>query len=67
MVIGSIAATCHGAALPLMIIVFGDMTDMFIFNEIFSKYLDEYWDIIDPFYNYTYTKDDFMDNPEDIM
>lgn len=30
MVVGSIMAAAHGACLPLMMIVFGDMTDSFV-------------------------------------
>ena len=32
MLVGSLAAAAHGAAMPVMIIVFGDMSDMFIYN-----------------------------------
>uniref|UniRef100_A0A4W3JLH7 ATP-binding cassette, sub-family B (MDR/TAP), member 4 n=1 Tax=Callorhinchus milii TaxID=7868 RepID=A0A4W3JLH7_CALMI len=32
MVLGSLAALIHGAALPLMVIVFGDMTDSFVMD-----------------------------------
>ncbi|XP_041039515.1 ATP-binding cassette, sub-family B (MDR/TAP), member 4 isoform X1 [Carcharodon carcharias] len=34
MVLGSLAALIHGAGFPLMVIVFGEMTDSFIQNEI---------------------------------
>ncbi|XP_048408710.1 ATP-binding cassette, sub-family B (MDR/TAP), member 4 isoform X1 [Stegostoma tigrinum] len=34
MVFGSVAALIHGAGMPLMVIVFGQMTDSFIHNEI---------------------------------
>ncbi|XP_014662073.1 PREDICTED: multidrug resistance protein 1-like [Priapulus caudatus] len=37
MFVGTAAALFHGAALPLMIIVFGDMTDSFVKNAIFTQ------------------------------
>lgn len=37
MVVGTLCACCHGAALPGLIILFGDMTDLFINN---AKSLD---------------------------
>ena len=62
MVLGSIMAAAHGAALPLMIIVFGDMTDLFVFDGIFKNFLDTYWDCCIAKYNHTY--DEIMENPE---
>uniref|UniRef100_A0A4W3K4I9 ATP-binding cassette, sub-family B (MDR/TAP), member 4 n=1 Tax=Callorhinchus milii TaxID=7868 RepID=A0A4W3K4I9_CALMI len=44
MVLGSLAALIHGAALPLMVIVFGDMTDSFsksTFETLFSYFVIE--------------------------
>ena len=32
MLLGTFCACCHGAALPGLIILFGDMTDLFIEN-----------------------------------
>lgn len=32
MFIGTVAACAHGAAMPVMMIVFGDMSDLFIYN-----------------------------------
>lgn len=34
MVFGTLAACAHGSALPLMILVFGNMTDLFIKNYV---------------------------------
>jgi hypothetical protein len=39
MVFGSFCAVCHGAALPSMIIVFGDMTDTFVNSGIYYNWL----------------------------
>lgn len=33
MVLGTVMAILHGASLPLMMIIFGDMTDSFITSE----------------------------------
>ncbi len=38
MVCGIICASAHGAALPLLLLVFGDMTDMFIDNANTNKF-----------------------------
>jgi hypothetical protein len=32
MLVGTLAACAHGAAMPVMMIVFGDMSDLFIYN-----------------------------------
>ena len=40
MIFGSIFAMANGAALPSMIIVFGDMIDMFVDTGIYSTFLD---------------------------
>ncbi|XP_061185952.1 ATP-dependent translocase ABCB1-like isoform X2 [Saccostrea echinata] len=39
MIFGSFCAVCHGAALPSMIIVFGDMTDTFVNSGIYYNWL----------------------------
>ncbi|XP_048755888.2 ATP-dependent translocase ABCB1-like isoform X2 [Ostrea edulis] len=39
MILGSFCAVCHGAALPSMIIVFGDMTDTFVNSGIYYSWL----------------------------
>ena len=33
MIVGTIAALCHGAALPLMVIVLGEMTNSFVSDD----------------------------------
>ena len=38
---GSVCAFVQGVAFPLMIIVFGDMTNFFIYNEQFALWVDE--------------------------
>ena len=40
MLLGSLFATAHGAALPAMIIVFGDMTDLFVESGLFAAFLE---------------------------
>ncbi|GCC21007.1 hypothetical protein chiPu_0000170 [Chiloscyllium punctatum] len=45
MVLGSVAALIHGAGMPLMVIVFGQMTDSFVHHEIaqnLSAFGDQY-------------------------
>ncbi|KAK6172116.1 hypothetical protein SNE40_018066 [Patella caerulea] len=39
MIFGSIAAVIHGAAFPVMIIVFGDMIDLFVNSALFANFL----------------------------
>lgn len=39
MFVGSFCAVCHGAALPSMIIVFGDMTNTFVNSGIYYNWL----------------------------
>lgn len=40
MLIGSLFSLAHGSALPAMIIVFGDMTDLFVDTGKFQVLLD---------------------------
>ncbi|KAL8570376.1 hypothetical protein ACOMHN_035794 [Nucella lapillus] len=46
MVIGTLCAVANGAALPLMIIVFGDMIDMFVGTGVFSNFLTNIEDFL---------------------
>ncbi|XP_076435076.1 ATP-dependent translocase ABCB1-like isoform X2 [Babylonia areolata] len=41
MIVGSICAAANGVALPAMIIVFGDMIDLFVDTGIYTEFLDE--------------------------
>uniref|UniRef100_A0A8C6BNK3 ATP binding cassette subfamily B member 1 n=1 Tax=Monodon monoceros TaxID=40151 RepID=A0A8C6BNK3_MONMO len=41
MVLGTVAAIIHGTGLPLMMLVFGDMTDSFLDSTYFGKKLEE--------------------------
>lgn len=61
MLIGTVSALIHGAALPLMIIVFGGMSDSFITDAIYRDWLDEYYPNISMHYNVSY--DDLLDDP----
>ncbi|ELT96740.1 hypothetical protein CAPTEDRAFT_196652 [Capitella teleta] len=40
MVLGSVMAFLHGAALPAMMVVFGEMTDVFIFATQMDRFID---------------------------
>ena len=63
MVVGTIAAMGNGAALPLMIIVFGNMADSFI-NEAQAKNI---WKQLDAQFNLTgrgITEDIVAKNPD---
>ena len=40
MIVGSLGALCNGAALPLMIIVMGTMTDSFVMDERCADLID---------------------------
>ena len=44
--LGSVCAFVQGIAFPLMIIVFGDMTNFFIYNEQFLLWVDENCELI---------------------
>lgn len=37
MLIGTLAACAHGASMPVMVIVFGDMSDAFIYDEMWRN------------------------------
>ena len=63
MVMGTICAMAHGAALPAMIVVFGDMTDLFVYDAMFKAFLDEYWDNIAAIPGFNYTQDEVIDDP----
>ncbi|XP_076435094.1 ATP-dependent translocase ABCB1-like [Babylonia areolata] len=41
MVVGAIGAAANGAALPAMIIVFGDMIDLFVDTGVYTDFLDD--------------------------
>ncbi|KAK7110228.1 ATP-dependent translocase ABCB1-like isoform X2 [Littorina saxatilis] len=41
MIFGSLCAAANGAALPAMIIVFGDMIDLFVDTGIYTQFLDD--------------------------
>ncbi|XP_076438755.1 ATP-dependent translocase ABCB1-like [Babylonia areolata] len=41
MVVGAISAAANGAAFPAMIIVFGDMNDLFVNTGIYTDFLDD--------------------------
>ena len=38
MILGTISAMAHGAALPLLMLYFGDLSDSFIFQDISSRF-----------------------------
>ena len=65
MVLGSFLALIHGAALPAMIVVFGDMTDLFVFDAILKNFVEENWYLFTeyPYYNFT-SQDEVISNPE---
>ena len=70
-ILGTVVAMAHGAALPLMIIVFGDMIDMFVDRDVFAQALDDIWGNFTLLCNAlpvrpeicNYTKDDFLNDP----
>ncbi|GFO24715.1 multidrug resistance protein 1 [Plakobranchus ocellatus] len=55
MVVGSICAAGNGAALPVMIIVFGEMIETFVDTGILDNFLDTVQDFLD---NITLTQDE---------
>ncbi|XP_052095836.1 ATP-dependent translocase ABCB1-like isoform X5 [Mytilus californianus] len=60
MIFGSIFALAHGAALPAMIIVFGDMTDLFVESGMFEQLMNDIRSYL-PTLGYTYQQ--VFDNP----
>lgn len=41
MIMGTLCAMIHGTAFPLMIIVFGEMIDLFVNSGLFAYYVDQ--------------------------
>ena len=66
MVIGTLVAIVHGSALPLMIILFGGMTDMFIDNEKYVGYVEEIMPNLTQIYP-NMTTEWALANPDDFM
>ena len=66
MLLGTLFACAHGAALPVMIIIFGSMTDMFIDNGRYLSLVDAIYPNLTEFYP-NITKDWIYDNPEGFM
>ena len=61
MVVGTICAILHGAGLPMLMIVFGDMVDLFVGNSITHRDLDTV-----PWAVYNTTKDEAVDDLEQL-
>ena len=59
--IGIIASCLHGACMPLMIIVFGSMTDTFVSDGKFKQFWDEVGGNITAEYNVT--QEEFLADP----
>ena len=66
MFFGMICSIIHGSAMPLMIIVFGEMSDLFVYESTLENWLDFYWDNITMLYPNA-SKDAILENPEDIV
>ena len=66
MFVGFLSACLNGAALPMMIIVFGEMTDLFIYDSTFENWLDFYWDNITAIFPNA-SKDAILGDPDKIM
>ena len=60
--IAVLTSLIHGAAQPLMIVIFGNMSDMFIDDAIFSNILDQIMPNITAVYP-NVTKDMIVDDP----
>lgn len=52
--------------MPLMIIVFGNMSDLFVYQEVYETWLDIYWDNITMYYPNA-SKADLIDNPNKVV
>ena len=69
-VVGIICSLLHGAAMPLMIVIFGDMTDTFIMDGRFDNLFDENADLIGNLseaLNMTIDKDYIENNFQDFV
>lgn len=63
MILGSLCACLHGAAFPVMIIVFGEMIDLFVTNGSFGE-LVATLDQAGVLSHLNYTSEQVMQNPE---
>ena len=61
MVLGLLTAMVLGASMPVILIIFGDMTDNFVTEAAIENLLDEYWDKISLVCNGT--RDDVLEDP----
>jgi len=62
--VGMICSLIHGAAMPLMIIVFGDMSDLFVYQSQYENWVNYYWDFYNISENYpNASKDALLDDP----
>ena len=52
-----------GVALPIMMIIFGDMIDIFSAQGAFLALIEEHWDLITQYYPNA-TEEYIIDNPE---
>ncbi|XP_021367207.1 multidrug resistance protein 1-like isoform X1 [Mizuhopecten yessoensis] len=65
MILGTLLACCHGVALPGMIIVFGDMIDLFVNSGLYSTAVDSIIAILTAMgYTLSFTRDEAFSNPE---
>ena len=53
MMFGALNSALIGAAMPLMVVVFGSMTDMFIYDEQFVQFAQELFTELEPYLNQT--------------
>ncbi|WAQ94713.1 MDR1-like protein [Mya arenaria] len=63
MIIGTICALAHGTAFPLMIIVFGEMIDLFVNSGLFSGVVQQL-DDLGILANLTYTQAQVIEDPD---
>ena len=63
MIIGTLAAMIHGSAFPLMIIVFGEMIDIFVISGEYALVVDTL-QALGILTNLGYTEDQVIKEPE---
>ena len=66
MIIGTLCAMAHGATMPIMAVIFGNMSDAFINNDKMNSFIDALMPNVTAI-NPNVTKDMIMANPEKFM
>jgi len=66
MIIGTLCAIAHGASMPVMALIFGNMSDAFINNDKMTNYINEVMPNITAV-NANVTKASILEDPNKFM